>query len=159
MIYRKISSEGCFQILNTVKRYVVENKKFKAVSNTPPLYRLDPSGDDCGVLYIGDHVQNGVFAFYIKHLIILPRKCHFTQFIIRYLHECTRYQGRSITNNAIRSNRYWTIGCGSAVYSFICRCVKCRKYRSQTQNQKMSDLPAERLLTSAPSPYNGVTFF
>lgn len=33
----------------------------------------------------------------------------------------------------------------AAVSSFIFRCVECRKFRKCTQEQKMADLPLERM--------------
>ena len=57
----------------------------------------------------------------------------------------TKHQGRGITTQAIRLNCFWIIVCSSAVASLIASCVECRRLRSPTQDQKMADLPEERL--------------
>lgn len=146
------------KILNNTKGCEDVNRK-KSVRKTSSLYRLDPFLDNNDVLRVGGRLQKGEFTSYVKHPIILPRKSHVTRLIIRHFHERSRHQGRSITTNEIRSNGYWIIGCSSAVYSLISRCVKCRKRRSQTLDQKMSDLPADRLAAEAPFTYSGVDFF
>lgn len=64
-----------------------------------------------------------------------------------------------MTTNEIRANGYWIIGCSSAVYSQISKCVKCRRLRAYTQVQRMSDLPADRLTDEAPFTYSAVDFF
>lgn len=64
-----------------------------------------------------------------------------------------------MTTNEIRANGYWIIGCSSAVYSQISKCVKCRRLRACTQVQRMSDLPADRLTDKAPFTYSAVDFF
>lgn len=146
------------KILNNTKGCEDVNRK-KSVRKTSSLYRLDPFLDTNDVLRVGGRLQKGEFTSYVKHPIILPRKSHVTRLIIRHFHERSRHQGRSITTNEIRSNGYWIIGCSSAVYSLISRCVKCRNRRSQTLDQKMSDLPADRLAAEAPFTYSGVDFF
>lgn len=143
-------------ILNTVHGCDVENEKVQTVPKTFPLCPLNSFVDECGVLCAGGRVQKGDFAFFINHPIILPRKCHIIQLIIRYFHQHTRYQGRNITTNKIRSNGYWIIGCTSALYSFISTCVKYPNHRSQTQNQ--SDLPDERFSTNTSFTHSGIDF-
>lgn len=64
-----------------------------------------------------------------------------------------------MTTNEIKANGYWIIGCSSAVYSQISKCVKCRRLRACTQVQKMSDLQADRLADEAPFTYSAVDFF
>jgi hypothetical protein len=100
-IVKLVQSEAFKEELKTLN-----NAKGKPVSKTSSLNRLDPFVDDRVVLRVGGRVQKGDFAFGIKHPIILPRKCHVTQLIIRYFHERIKHQERSITTNEIRSNDY-----------------------------------------------------
>lgn len=48
--------------------------------------------------------------------MILPRKSHITNLLIRHFHERIQHQGRGMTTNEIRANGYWIIGCSSAVF-------------------------------------------
>ena len=61
--------------------------------------------------------------------------------------------------NEIRSNGYWIVGCSSVVSAHIFRCVQCRCMHSHTQEQKMADLPEDRVEPSAPFTYCGVDCF
>lgn len=107
--------------------------KFKS-----PINRLDPFLDDTGVLRVGGRVHRGNFNIELKHPIILPRKSHITNLLIRHFHERIRHQGRGMTTNEIRANGYCIIGCSSAVFSQISKCVKCRRLRACTQVQRMT---------------------
>lgn len=64
-----------------------------------------------------------------------------------------------MTVNEIRSNGIWVIGCSTEVSSFIYKCVKCRKYRKGNQEQRMGDLPPERLEATPPFTYSGMDCF
>ena len=63
-----------------------------------------------------------------------------------------------MTVNEIRSSGYWIIGCSQAVSSYIYKCVTCRKLRGRNQDQKMANLPSDRL-ESAPFSYCGMDCF
>ena len=129
------------------------------VKRNSPLHKLDPFLDENGILRVGGRIRKGDFLTDVKHPIILPRKSHITELIIRHFHERTRHQGRCMTTNEIRSNGYWILGCSSAVFSFISKCIKCRKRRNQSRDQKMSDLPLDRLAVEPPFTYSGVDYF
>lgn len=63
-----------------------------------------------------------------------------------------------MTHNEIRSASYWVIGGSSAVSNHIAQCVKCRKLRGTPQDQKMADLPEDRL-EPAPPPFTFSTVY
>ena len=60
--------------------------------------------------------------------------------------------------NEIRANGFWVIGGTSAVASKIANCVTCRKLQGTVQEQKMSDLPEDRLKTTPPFTYCAVDY-
>ena len=62
-----------------------------------------------------------------------------------------------MTHNHIRSSGFWIIGGRSAVASHISKCVKCRKQAS-LQEQKIADLPEDRLDPAPPFTYSAVDF-
>lgn len=64
-----------------------------------------------------------------------------------------------MTVNELRSNGFWIIGGSSAVASHIYKCVTCRKYRRNTQDPKMADLPEDRMETTPPFTYCGLDCF
>ena len=61
--------------------------------------------------------------------------------------------------NEIRANGYWIVGGTSAVGSYIWSCVVCRKMRSAVVEQKMADLPEDRLEPAPPFTFCVVDYF
>lgn len=123
------------------------------------LYKLNPFVDDHDVLRVGGRLAQAALHPHVKHPAILPKGHHVSHLLIRHFHEKVRHQGRGMTMNEIRSNGFWIVGCSSEVSSIIYRCVKCRKYRKSPQDQKMADLPPERLKTTPPFTNSGMDCF
>ena len=134
-------------------------RRSKAVPEKSTIYKLDPFLDQGGILRVGGRLAKSYMTIDEKHPVILPRKGHVTALVIRYCHEETKHQGRGITVNAIRSRGFWIIGCSSAVSHYISKCVTCRKLRSRVTEQKMADLPKDRLTEAAPFTYCAVDCF
>ena len=64
-----------------------------------------------------------------------------------------------MTLNELRINGYWIIGGSSAVGYHIANCVVCQKCRGKVQEQKMANLPTDRMESEAPFTYCGVDYF
>lgn len=64
-----------------------------------------------------------------------------------------------MTMNELRSNGIWILGCSKVVSFHIYRCIKCRKFRRSTEQQRMADLPEERMETTPPFTYCGMDCF
>ena len=121
--------------------------------------KLDPFIDEHGILRVGGRLKHADLSDEVKHPVILPKGSHVTSLIIRYHHENTKHQGKGITLNQIRSHGFWIIGGSSAVSNVIASCVTCRKLRGAVIEQKMSDLPEDRLESCPPFTYCGVDYF
>ena len=124
----------------------VKNKELK---NSSPLYRLDPFVDNQGMLRVGGRIKAASISEDVKHPVILPREGHVSWLIARCLHETANHQGRGFTLNEIRASGYWIIGCSALVSKVIDACTTCKKLRARTVEQKMADLPRDRV---TPSP-------
>ena len=131
-----------------------ENLKFHSA-----IYKLDPFIDNEGTLRVGGRLKNADLPSPIKHPVILPRGSHVSSLIIRHFHERVGHRGKGITLNEVRGNGYWIIGGISAVNSAIGSCFKCRKLRAPVVEQKMSDLPEDRLECHPPFTYCAVDYF
>ncbi|XP_038069094.1 uncharacterized protein LOC119738319 [Patiria miniata] len=134
-------------------------KRNRTLKKTSSLFRLDPFIDEDGVMRVGGRIQKAETSFGFKHPAILPRKHCVTEMIVRYFHQQVAHQGRGMTTQAVRSNGFWIIGCSSAVASLIHRCVKCRRLYSKPGEQKMANLPEDRLQPAPPFTYCGVDYF
>ena len=82
-----------------------------------------------------------------------------TYLIIKYFHEKTKHQGRGITLNEIRENGFWIVGGMSAVASYIANCVTCCKLGASVQEQKMANLPEDRLEPAPPFTNCAMDYF
>ena len=79
------------------------------------LHRLDPFLDRDGLVRVGGRIKRSNLPDDVKFPVILPRKSHLSNLIIRHFHGRIEHQGCGITLNEIRSNGYWVIGGTSAV--------------------------------------------
>ena len=133
------------------------NNTVKSISN---LHKLDPFLDKEGLLRVGGRLKNSVSPYTIKHPLIMPKSSHVTVLLIRQFHHGKQHhQGYGMTHNAIRQAGYYIINGRSMISHIIAKCVTCRKLRGRTQDQKMSDLPPERLTPSPPFTYTGMDVF
>ena len=133
------------------------NEKLKQTSS---LFRLDPFLDEKGLLRIGGRLRMATLAYEVKHPIVVPKKSHITDLLIRQYHSQDQcHQGCGMTHNALRQAGYWIINGRSSVSRHLRKCTICRKLRGPTQVQKMANLPAERITPAAPFTYSGMDVF
>ena len=133
------------------------NSTVKSISN---LYKLDPFLDKEGLLRVGGRLKNSTSPYKIKHPLLMPKSSHVTVLLVRQFHHGKQHhQGYGMTHNAIRQAGYYIINGRSMISHIIAKCVTCRKLRGRTQDQKMSDLPPERLTPSPPFTYTGMDVF
>ena len=127
--------------------------------STAGLQKLNPFVDSHGLLRVGGRLRHSSLPESIKYPVILPAKGHITSLIILHFHERLKHQGRSFTLSELRGNGYWIIGGTKAVGSLIERCVICNKLRAKVQDQKMADLPEDRLQIAPPFTNCAVDYF
>ena len=64
-----------------------------------------------------------------------------------------------MTLNTIRSAGCWVIGGRRTIAGRTSKCVKCRRQRCPTNEQKIADLPQDRLEPSPPFTFCAVDYF
>lgn len=138
------------------KRAKQRNLNVKKCSS---LYRLDPYLDEDGILRVGGRLRRASVSTSVKHPVILPRRSHVTDLVLRFCHEKTKHQGSGMTHNEVRQRGFWIIGGTSVVSYLISRCVVCRKLRAPLQQQKLADLPEDRVEPAPPFTYSAVDYF
>ena len=100
-----------------------------------------------------------VDEFDVKHPIILPQKCHFSQLVIRQYHLEMGHSGTSHTWASVRE-KFWIVKGGSAVRHVKGQCIACRKKNTKVKQQFMADLPSCRLQSFERPFYNtGIDYF
>ena len=149
----KLCQKGTFQ----KEISILENGR--AISSQSIIFKLNPFLDNDGVLRVGGRIKKANLDYRLKHPVLLPKEGHITHAIIRDHHEKVTHAGQGVTINEIRNHGYWIINCTSAVKSVIFKCVECRKLRGKVCQQKMGNLPADRLSEEPPFTYCGVDMF
>ena len=134
-------------------------EKDENLKKTSPILALNPFLDEDGILRVGGRIRKSDLGHYEKMPVIIPKKSHVAVLLVRHFHEKTYHQGRHFTEGEIRRNGYWIIGMKKLIASILRVCVTCRKLRSQTSEQKMADLPEDRLKPCPPFTNVGVDMF
>lgn len=134
-------------------------QKQGCVKKSSAIYKLNPVYTTDGLLRVGGRLSKSAMPEHTKHPLILPKKSHVTDIILRDIHYSTGHSGRSHML-ACLYKKYWVISANSAARSIIHQCVTCRKQRGRVGEQMMSDLPADRITPDDP-PFTkvGVDYF
>ena len=132
-----------------------ETKKVKRQS---PIFKLDPKLDN-GILRVGGRLSKLAMPEETKHPVILPKNHHVSRLILENVHRQIGHCGRNYMLSVLRQ-KYW-IPCANALSRKIINdCVKCRRLRGNVGEQKMADLPSDRITPDLP-PFTkvGVDYF
>lgn len=121
-----------------------------AIKKCSSIYRLEPMLTPDGILRVGGRLQS--------HPVILPRKHHVVDLIVRdcHIHNC--HVGREHVMSLLRE-RYWIIGCRTTVRRILNDCVTCKRQRAVPVSQRMADMPESRTTPSEPFSMVGVDLF
>ena len=136
----------------------VLSQKPHTLPKTHKLHLLNPFVKD-GLLRVGGRLRNAPTPDSVKHPVILPKNNHISDLIISHYHEKVQHMGRGQTMTELRANGYWMVGGTRYIADFIKHCVACRKARRPVEEQKMADLPEERVTPSPPFTYVGMDCF
>lgn len=135
----------------------LRGQKKGGIKNDSPVRRLDPFLDN-GVLRVGGRLRRADLPFETKHPVILPKKSHVTTLLIRHAHKRLGHAGRSHVIATLRE-KYWIIKVNAAVRHVTSKCVFCRRNHGKPGEQKMADLPRDRISPAPPFTYTGVDYF
>nr|XP_055045825.1 uncharacterized protein LOC129431793 [Misgurnus anguillicaudatus] len=144
---------------SSYKDELKEIKGGRNISSHSALYPLDPFLDEDCILRVGGRIGRSRYSDSVTHPIIIPRNHQITQMIVAHFHNKVAHQGKGFTINEIRSNGFWIPGINRVVTSYIRSCVICRKHRRPVEEQKMADLPLERVNPSPPFMHTGMDCF
>ena len=134
-------------------------KRNQSLRKTSSLYKLDPFMDQDGLIRVGGRIRRADVPGDVKHPVIIPRRGHLTELLIKHHHLKVNHMGRGMTHNELRQNGYWVINGSSGVARFISSCVTCRRLRRPTEQQKMACLPEDRLEPAPPFSFCAVDYF
>lgn len=137
---------------------IIALKAGATVKKKSDIFRLDPVLEN-GLLRVGGRLARAAMPEEEKHPVILSKDQAISQLILKHVHQQLGHAGRNYMLSFLRK-RYWITNANSACRKIISDCVTCRRLQGKIGEQKMSDLPAERLLPDLPPFTNvGVDYF
>jgi hypothetical protein len=89
------------------------------------------------------------FLFASMHPIILPKESTISRLIIESIHCAIGHLGKNSILTVLRQ-KFWIIGANGIMKRLVSKCVLCKKYQGKYGNQKMANLPKERLQADDP---------
>ena len=131
----------------------------RSVKRTSPIHHLKPIVDDDGVPRVGGgRLHQAELPYDVRHPVLLPKKAHLTDLVIRHFHQRAGHQGRARTHTEIRLSGYWIVNASSLIGYHISKCVTCRKLRAPPQQQVMAELPTDRFEQVPPFTFSAVDY-
>ena len=116
----------------------------KPLLKSNPLRKLDPFLDETGLLRVGGRLRRSSgIEFDGKCPIILPKASSLTELLVRHTH-LIGHVGKNFVITKIRE-RFWIFGLKRLANRIVSKCVHCRKQFASIGEQKMSDLPHDRV--------------
>ena len=137
LIMRLIQAQSFAEELRDLKA----NKEVKSSSRLAKLKLVLAEA----VLRVGGRLEEAVVLSYDeRHPIILSKKYHISQLIVRNCHESLAHAGREQTLVQTRKMFWILVGRGLAK-NIIRNCFKCRRLNERPMKQVMAPLPKKRL--------------
>ena len=149
----RIAQRACFE------KEIEDLSSQKSVSRHSVLFKLDAFLDEDCLIRVGGRIHASTLSDEVKHPIILPSDHELSQQIIQHFHQKTHHQGRGMTCSEVRNNGFWILSLQKMVKRLIRTCVTCIRLRGKPIDQKMADLPEDRLSPYYPFWFTGCDLF
>lgn len=115
--------------------------------------------DQNGILRCKGRMTNTSWSYDMKHPILLPKDCSFTEKIIQEVHEKNYHVGVPHTLSLVR-RKFWIPQGRAKVQKILKRCPQCIKHGGGPYKLPPTpSLPAERVNYSSPFTYTGMDYF
>ncbi|KAF7662177.1 hypothetical protein LDENG_00240760, partial [Lucifuga dentata] len=123
-----------------------------------PIVTLNPVLEN-GLLRVGGRLRKPAMPAEQKNPMILPKNSHVSKLILKHIHEQIGNSGRSYMLSKLREH-YWLPCANSAARSILRQCIFCRCFQAKVGEQKMADLPQDRITSDLP-PFThvGIDYF
>jgi len=108
---------------------------------------------------VDGRLENAPLQLDAKHPKILPASHHVVGLIISFYHHASGHSGTEHVLSMIRE-RFWIVKARAAVRKSLNSCFNCRKRQAPVGEQKMANLPQDRITPDKPPfTYVGVDCF
>ncbi len=132
---------------NTFSEQRQRLRKGNDLTTRDPLLSLHPFLDNQGVLRVGGRLQRSKLKYSQRHPVVLDRKEPLTHLIVQYLHTTSCHAGPTLLLSIL--SRSFHVIAGKRLVRDVCRkCVICRKQSQVVAEQRMGQLPPQRITPS-----------
>ena len=138
----------CHEQRQHFKEEMSSLEKGKPCNKGSTIYKLDPIIDS-GILRVGGRIRRMAMPTEIKHPVILPKHSHVSRLILHHIHQQVGHAGRAHMLSKLHQ-KYWLSGANSSARKIIKNCVFCRRQQAKAGEQKMADLPLDRITPDLP---------
>lgn len=114
---------------------------------------------DNGVLRVGGRLHQSALQSSVKHPVILLQDHYVSTLLLRHVHKQTGHSGRNLMLSKLRE-KYWIPKADSALRKILSKCVQCKMLSGKPGEQRMANLPHDRLVPDNPPFTNiGIDYF
>ena len=135
----------------------VRARSARSVKKSSSIAKLDPELRD-GLLCVGGRLRHASIEQEQRHPVILPKKHHVVDLIVRHNHLLSGHSGQEYVLSLIRKS-FWIIKARVAVRRVVNRCFSCRRRQAPFGAQKMADLADRVTPNKPPFSFVGVDCF
>lgn len=114
------------------------------------LVALLPFLDSNGLIRVGGRLENSQYSRDFRHPVVLPGNSTFVEVYIRYLHEKYYHASPSFLVSFVAAKYRVVSNLYRIVKRVVHKCVRCIRYRGETAQQLMGQLPEARVSIGRP---------
>ncbi len=149
---KRLSSSSVNGKVSALKSGKSEVRKDSAIHKLSPIL-------EHGLLRICGRLCRAAMPEEGKHPVILSKDQHVSKLILRHIHVQSGHSGRNHMLSILREKN-WITQANATARKIISSCTFCRRYKGKLGEQRMADLPTERITADLPSFTNvGVDYF
>jgi len=135
-------------------RNLIENQEFAARSS---LKKLHTFIDKDGLLKVGGRLQQSTLPYQYMHQMILTANHHFTNLVVSAKHIRLKHAGPQLLIASLLEG-CWFRRIRNFVKTVILQCLTCYKFKAQSTQQLMFELPSTQVQSSRPFLTTGVDY-
>ena len=129
----------------------------KEIDRSSNLISLSPMLDSHGIIRVSGRQSNLKASYNMIHPVIVHGKHHIVKLIIQTEHLRLLHGGPTLVHTSL-SRKFQIIGGRRFIRDTIRQCITCRKLSAKPKNQRMGDLPIERVTPGLPFDKVGVDY-
>ncbi|XP_063979917.1 uncharacterized protein LOC135163941 [Diachasmimorpha longicaudata] len=141
-----VQQENFIPVITALRQ---DKKTRTQLSEISKFSKLSPFLDTRGLLRVGSRLRHATVSFDQGHPLILPKRHHITNLIIRNEHIEHLHAGSQTTLYAVR-RRFWPLDGRNVTRHLVRSCVKCIRHNPPPVDYVMGSLPRARATESRP---------